>query len=132
MPVRRVQHRAIFADGAGGILLQRTDENEESCILGSEFLVLGKYADAIRWPASWSPHPQTIPNEYNGYFYMGESKLLFRLLQQNMRITLKRLWEKTGFKPDDAVEEGRIKRGNLVLLVTYGAGITGGCMLLRY
>ena len=168
LPVRRVQHRAIFGDGAGGILLERSPQNEDSCIFGSEFLVLGKYADVIRWP-------------YNGYFYMAESKLLFRLLQRHMRATLKRLWEKTGFKPDDvdfavihqptgplfevavknsgidqskiarnfacygntvsavlpitfeeAIKVGKIKRGVLVLLVTYGAGITGGCMLLRY
>lgn len=168
LAIRRVQHRAIFGDGAAGILLQRTPENEDSCIFGSEFLVLGKYADVICWP-------------YNGYFYMGESKLLFRLLQQHLQIALKRLWGKTGFTPsdvdfavihqptgplfevavknsgidprkiarnfacygntvsaelpitlDEAISEGKIKRGDLVLLVTYGAGITGGCMLLRY
>ena len=174
LPARKVQHRAIFGDGAGGILLQRASADETSCIYGSEFMVLGKYADVICWPAPWSNHP-------DGYFDMGSSKLLFRLLQRHMQTVLKRLWEKTGFSPSDvdfavihqptgplfevavkhssidpckiarnfasygntvsaelpitldkAIDEGKIKRGDLVLLVTYGAGITGGCMLLRY
>ena len=174
LPARKVQHRAIFGDGAGGILLQKASSDEESCIYGSEFMVLGKYADVICWPAPWSPHP-------NDFFRMGESKLLFRLLQRHMQTALKRLWEKTGFSPsdvdfailhqptgplfevavknsgiaphkiaqnfsrygntvsaelpitlDEAISEGKIKRGSLILLVTYGAGITGGCMLLRY
>ncbi len=83
-----MQHRAIFGDGAGGILLGRASSDETSCIYGSEFLVLGKYADVIRWP-------------YNSYFYMGESKLLFHLLQRHIKIALKKLWKKTGFSPSD-------------------------------
>ena len=181
IPVRLVQHRAIFADGAGGILVGRTPKDEASCIYGSEFIVLGEYTDIIRWPASWSHHPDSIPEEFNGYFYMGESKILFKLIQDNIKLVLSKLWKKTGFRPEDvdfavihqpteplfkeavknsgidpskiaenfaqygntvsaelpitlhdAVQEGRVKRGDLVLLITYGAGITGGAMLLRY
>jgi len=33
---------------------------------------------------------------------------------------------------DEAVQEGRIKRGDKVLLLTFGAGITGASMLLKY
>jgi len=33
---------------------------------------------------------------------------------------------------DTAVRDGRIKRGQLILLTTFGAGLTAGSMLLRY
>lgn len=181
LPVRFVQHRAIFGDGAGGILLEKTKEDEVSCIYGSEFVALGKYYDIIHWPTPWTSPPERVSKEDYGYFYMGEKKLLFQLLRQYLRVTLNKLWKKTGFRPNDVdfailhqpsgplfeetikvsgiprhkiaqnferygntvsaelpitldeiIGEGKIKRGDLLLLATYGAGITGGCMLLRY
>ena len=33
---------------------------------------------------------------------------------------------------DEAVREGKIKRGNNVLLTAFGAGLTSGSVLLRY
>jgi 3-oxoacyl-[acyl-carrier-protein] synthase-3 len=33
---------------------------------------------------------------------------------------------------DTAVKDGRIKRGNTVLLTAFGAGLTSGSCLLRY
>lgn len=181
MPLVKVQHRAIFADGAGGILLEKSHEHEKSCIFGSEFIVLGAHTELIHWPAPWTPHPKSIPKEYNGYFYMGGSATLFQLLHDHFQKILNKLWKKTGLcsrdvdfavihQPtgplfeaavensgiaphkiaknfakygntvsaelpitlDEAIEEGQIKKGDIVLLVTYGAGITGGCMLLKY
>ncbi len=181
LPVRIAQHRAIFGDGAGGILLEKAEENEESCIYESAFVTFGEYSDVIHWPNAWSHLPEGVPDGYRGYFYMGESKLLSQLLQRHLEVSLNTLWGKTGFGPsdidfaiihqpsgplfeiaikssgipghkitrnferygntvsgelpiglDEAIEEGKIKRGSLLLLVTYGAGITGGCMLLRY
>lgn len=181
LPALIVQHRAIFGDGAGGILLEKAGENEESYVYESAFVTFGEYSDVIYWPNDWSYLPEGVPEDHRGYFYMGESKLLSRLLQHHLKTALNALWEKTGFGPrdvdfaiihqpsgplfelaikasevprhkiaqnferygntvsgelpiglDEAIEEGKIKRGNLLLLVTYGAGITGGCMLLRY
>lgn len=181
LPVYMVQHRAIFGDGAAGVLLEKTKEGEKGYIYGSEFVSLGEYYDLIHWPAPWSVPPKRVPKEGQGYFYMGGTEVLFRLLCHHVGITLNKLWEKTGFCPDDvafallhqpsgplfdetvkvstiprekiaqnfdrygntvsaelpisldeAIEGDKIKRGDLLLLVTYGAGITGGCMLLRY
>jgi 3-oxoacyl-[acyl-carrier-protein] synthase-3 len=33
---------------------------------------------------------------------------------------------------DTAVQDGRIQRGQLILLTAFGAGLTSGSMLLRY
>jgi 3-oxoacyl-[acyl-carrier-protein] synthase III len=33
---------------------------------------------------------------------------------------------------DTAIRDGRIKRGDMVMLVAFGAGLTSGSMLLRY
>ncbi len=181
LPVKFIQHRAIFGDGAGGVLLKKAKENEESCIYGSEFITFGEYFDLIHWPASWTPPPKRVPRDGYGYFYMGGKALLFELLRHHLITTLDKLWKKTGFGPndvdfailhqpsgplfeetikysgisrnkiaqnferygntvsaelpitlDEAIENGKIKRGDILLLVTYGAGINGGCMLLRY
>ncbi|MDI6603411.1 MAG: ketoacyl-ACP synthase III [Patescibacteria group bacterium] len=186
MSARSIRHRAIFGDGAGGVLLESSSPNELSCIYGSEFLGLGEYSDVIYLPAPWSVYPPTTPENLKGYFYMsegypGEEKLLFKLMKKHLPLLLQRLWTKTGFTPDDIdfailhqpskplfeiavkcsgissdkiaynfdrygntvsaelpitldenIEAGKIKRGDLILLVTYGAGITAGAMLLRY
>lgn len=181
VPFQIVQHRAIFGDGAGGILIEKASDNEASYIYGSEFLGLGQYSDVIYWPARWSVHPETVMKKFSGYFYMGKKELLFQLLRRHVKIMLNKLWKKTGFKADDvdfaiihqpseplfriavetsgiapdkvaynfnrygntvsaelpitldeSIEKGRIERGDLVLLITYGAGITVGAMLLRY
>lgn len=166
-PVELVQHLSIFGDGAGGVLLGKAKENE-GCILGSELMTLGEYSDIICWPKK-------------GNFHMGSGKLLTKLIQDNLKILMGRLWRQTGFGPEDvnfavihqptvpifeaavevsgipkervaknyhrlgntisaelpitldeAVTEGRVKRGDIVLFLTFGAGITGGCMLIRY
>lgn len=184
-----VQHRAIFGDGAGGILLESSQEGEEGCIYGSEFVSLGEYVNVIYWPAYWTPHPKSTPEEFKGYFYMGENypgetRLLFELADKVLPPFIQALWENTGLKIDDvdfaivhqpteplfkkaleclglsslpskklsrnyalygntvsaelpisldeAVENGQIQRGDTLLLISYGAGITIGGMLLRY
>ena len=186
IPFRSVRHRAIFGDGAGGVLLEKSPSLEESCIYGSEFLSLGEYSDAIYLPAPWSTIPPITPESLRGYFYMSEGyrsekRFLFRLIEKHLPILLERLWKKTGFTPkdidfaimhqpskalfeasvkysgiprdkfaynfdrygntvaaelpitlDEYIEMGQVKRGDLVLLVTYGAGITAGAVLLRY
>ena len=183
---RIVQHRAIFGDGAGAILLEKTPDGEESCIIATEFVLLGQYADVIHWPAPWTMHYPTVPEKFKGYFYMGENyldkpRLLFELAEIHLPPFIEQLWEQSGFTVDDIelaiihqpskplfqksieclgipedktvynfdkygntvsaelpitldelVFEGRIKRGNLLLLITFGAGITIGGMLLRY
>lgn len=65
---RNVRHRAIFGDGAGGILFMRSSSDEASCIYGSEFLGLGEYSDVIYLPAVWSIYPSTTPEKLKGYF----------------------------------------------------------------
>ncbi len=184
---RSFRHRAIFGDGAGGILLEKSNlDDETNCIYGSEFLGLGEYSDVIYLPAPWSVYPSTTPESLRGYFYMsegypGEKNLLFKIMKKYLPLLLERLWNKTGFTPDDVdfaiihqpskplfqtavgclkipeekvaynfdrygntvaaelsitldeyIELKKIKRGDLILLVTYGAGITFGAMLFRY
>jgi len=183
-PKKIVQHEAIFGDGAGSILLETPDKNNNASIIyGSKFWCLGEFAHIIHWPAPWSfPFPNT-PKKFAGHFYMGEGepKLLFRLAEIYLPRFMTELWRQTGYtvndidfaiihqpsRPlfekalecidippkktaynfdrygntvsaelpitlDEAIGGGQIKKGDLILLVTFGAGITLGAMLMRF
>ncbi|HUW22761.1 MAG TPA: 3-oxoacyl-[acyl-carrier-protein] synthase III C-terminal domain-containing protein [bacterium] len=174
-----LMHRAIFGDGAGGILLE---SHHRSRFLGNILWTDGRHYSKIYIPHPWSIIPEDIPEEYKASFYMSpDQKKFFAIMDSYLVPVTKRLLKEAKVelqdidlfflhypsKPlfdyslkllkiprektfsrfesygnlaaaevpvflDEAVNVGRLKKGNLLLVVTYGAGFTGGGLVLRY
>lgn len=172
-------HRAIFGDGAGGILLE---SHHRSRFLGNILWTDGRHYSKIYIPHPWSVIPKDIPEEYKGSFYMSpDQKKFFAIMDSYLVPTTNRLLkeakvelqdidlfflhypsrplfehslkllgiprEKTFSRfesygnlaaaevpvfLDEAANMGLLKKGDLLLVVTYGAGFTGGGLVLRY
>jgi 3-oxoacyl-[acyl-carrier-protein] synthase-3 len=171
----------LFGDGAGAVLLEHTDREEEG-ILDFVHEVDGSGGKYLFMPGGGSLHPashETVDKkmhcvhqegaqvfkyavrrmadlacemlERNGY----TSKDLALVVphQANMRI-IRAMQERLDLEDDrimvnidrygnttagtiplglcDAVEQGRLKKGDLVLLIAVGAGYTSGGILLRW
>ena len=171
----------LFGDGAGAVLLEHTDSDEEG-ILDFVHEVDGSGGKFLFMPGGGSLNPtshETVDQkmhvvhqegaqvfkyavrrmaelacgmlERNGY----SSKDLALVVphQANLRI-IKAMQERLGVDDSkvminierygnttagtiplglrDAVEQGRLKKGDLVLLVAVGAGYTSGAVLLRW
>lgn len=174
-----LMHRAIFGDGAGGILLESHHQNQ---FLGTILWADGRHYSKIYIPHPWSIIPKDIPEEYKGSFYMSpDQKKFFAIMDSYLVSLTTRLLNEAGVKLqdidlfflhypskplfehsikllgvprektfsrfewygnlaaaegpvflDEAISTGRLKKGNLLLIVTYGAGFTGGGLVLRY
>ncbi len=171
-------HRAIFGDGAGGVLLE-TDGSHQ--FLAGALWTDGKYSNLISMPHQASIHVQAIPEEYRGSFYMGEREIFNQVLEHNLELFVAAGLQTAGVtrdnidaafihqpsKPlyelavkavgiptnkliqdyerygntiaaelpislDENVRNGRIKRGDTILMVTFGAGFTAGLLVFRY
>ncbi|MCM8811955.1 MAG: PilZ domain-containing protein [Candidatus Omnitrophica bacterium] len=180
LPFKSLMHRAIFGDGAGGILLE-ADSSGEGDILACELWNRGEYGTHIFAPLPWTVTPPGIPDEYKGYFYMNPAREeFFQVMDRHLipfvnrtlrkaRVSIgdidvfllhypsKFLFEYSlgllGVPQNKVVENfsrygnlvsaelpvlldenmraGRIKRGQLVLMFTYGAGFTSACAVVR-
>lgn len=179
-PFREVRHRAIFGDGAGGLLLGAAHEGE---LLTTALWTDGRFYSRIFAPYPWSVHPADIPQEYKGYFYMDpDQNVFFRQLARVLPPFFKRLLLAAKVSVDDVdhfflhqpsrplfehslqllkavprekvfdsfskygnivaaelpvmlaegISSGRIKRGDLICMVTYGAGFTMAGLVMRY
>jgi len=174
-----LMHRAIFGDGAGGVLLE---SHHRSRFLGNILWTDGRHYSKIYIPHPWSIIPEDIPEEYKGSFYMSPDQKKFftimdcylvpmtKSLLKEAKVELQDIdlfflhypsrplfehslkllgipREKTFSRfesygnlaaaevpvfLDEAIATGRLKKGNLLLVVTYGAGFTGGGLVLRY
>jgi len=174
-----LMHRAIFGDGAGGILLE---SHHRSRFLAIDLWTDGRHYSKIYIPHPWSIIPRDIPGEYKGSFYMfPDQKKFFAIMDSYLVPFTKNLLTEAGVKREDidlfflhypskplfehslellgvrrektfsrferygnlaaaevpvfldeAANIGRLKKGNLLLVVTYGAGFTGGGLVLRY
>ncbi|MBI3824866.1 MAG: ketoacyl-ACP synthase III [Candidatus Rokubacteria bacterium] len=177
---KRPLHRAIFGDGAGGCLISATD-NGTARFLSGALWTDGQFFAKINLPHPGSLHPQEIPEEFRGKFYMGPQRIFFDtlgavtpvfigsvlkeaevaredldlvVLHQPSRplfeVALKALdvprekvvdnFETQGntisaelpIALDRYVREGRIKRGDTILLATFGAGFNAGATVMEY
>lgn len=174
-----LMHRAIFGDGAGGMLLE---QHHQGNFLARSLWTNGNYYYKIFLPFKWSDLPEEIPIEYRGSFYMAEDQKVFfdamdkylvpftngllnkakvaledidifllhypsRLLFEHSLKALGFPREKTynNFKTsgniataempvlfEEAVSKGIIKKGEKVLMLTYGAGFTMGGIIMQY
>ncbi len=172
-------HRAIFGDGAGGVLLERTDGPGQ--FLAGALWTDGQYHDMITMPHLASVPTARVPEDYRGSFYMGDARIIHQALKDNLPPGLEAVFQTAGLtredidvafvhqpsKPlfeaavkasgvpreklvedyhlygntisaelpislDENVRNGRIKRGDTVLKITFGAGFSGGLVLYRY
>jgi 3-oxoacyl-[acyl-carrier-protein] synthase-3 len=171
----------LFGDGAGAVLLEPIEEDEEGIL---DFLLKsdGSGGKFLYMPGGGSQHPSTHETiDGNMHYVHQDGKQVFRLAikgmvdvsrdmlekhgytagdlalyvphQANLRI-IQAGAEKLGLRPDqvmvniqkyanttagtipislaEASEEGRLKKGDLVLLSSFGAGLTWGSVLLRW
>lgn len=180
VPFRDLKHRAIFGDGAGGLLLESAQQGQ---LLTTALWTDGRFYSRIFSPYPWSVHPHDIPAEYKGYFYMNPNQnVFFDQLTQILPPFFKRLLLEANVAVEDidhfllhqpsgplfehslklltivprskmfdffprygnivaaempvilseGVQTGRIKRGDLVCMVTYGAGFTMAGLIMQY
>lgn len=174
-----LMHRAIFGDGAGGILIESHQRNK---FLSTVLWTAGQYYSKIFSPYPWSKRPEEIPAEYEGSFYMSpDQKMFFNAIDSYLPFLCNQLLKEAKLnikdiaffllhypsKPlfehsleafpvprskilvnfkrygnivaaempvllDEAIREGRIKRGDFIFVFTYGAGFTSGGFIMRY
>jgi 3-oxoacyl-[acyl-carrier-protein] synthase-3 len=171
-------HRAIFGDGAGGALVEA---DPYGGFLAWRLWTDGRYYDVINMPHQFSLHPERIPMEYKGHFFMGSRQVIFEVLSANIAPGVEGMLTEAGLNKNDIdiafihqpsklifeeavktvgiprerivedyerygntvsaelpisfdenVRSGRVKRGNKVLMVTYGAGFSGGGLVFEY
>ena len=177
-PFHTLMHRAIFGDGAGGVLIEA---DERKGFLAGGLWTDGQYYAMITLPHQGSVHPAGIPSSYRGKFYMGPRRVFFDMLRKELAPFVESLLKEAGLSKDEIdvaiihqpskqlfeaalksldiprekviqdfhrygntisaelpisldenVRNGRIKRGDKLLLVTFGAGFNGGAMVLEY
>src|SRR6267378_2822302 len=171
----------LFGDGAGAVLLEPTDRDEEG-ILDFVHDVQGSGGKFLYMPGGGSLHPASAETVAKKMHYIHQegaqvfkyavrrmAELACEMLerngftsrdlalvvphQANLRI-IRAMQERLGIDDSkvminierygnttagtiplglrDAVEEGKLKKGDLVLLVAVGAGYTAGGVLLRW
>lgn len=178
-----LKHRAIFGDGAGGVLVEAADADDG--LIATELWTNGQFYSAIYLPYPWSTRPSEIPSEYGGSFYMDPNRtVFFKALEDYFPTLVRNLLKKAALtisdidhvllhqpslplfehslrvldwipRPkvfgidyfaqygnlvgaefpvmlEDGIQRGLIKRGDLVMMATYGAGFTMAGMIFRY
>jgi 3-oxoacyl-[acyl-carrier-protein] synthase III len=173
-----LMHRAIFGDGAGGILIEA---DEHPSFLAGSLWTDGQYYTMINQPHPGSVHPEEIPVSYKGKFYMAPRRVFFDTLRHELAPCVESVLKEARLSKDDIdvaiihqpnrklfeaavrslkipfeksiqdfhrygntisaelpialdenIRNGRIKRGDKLLLVTFGAGFNAGAMVLEY
>jgi 3-oxoacyl-[acyl-carrier-protein] synthase-3 len=172
----------LFGDGAGAVLLEPTEKDEDAGILDYLHEIDGSGGQHLNMPAGGSLHPsshETIDAKMHYVHQAGQPVYKFAVLkmeessrkilarnelrgdeldlfiphQANIRI-INAAAERLGLSERqvvtnidrygnttaatiplamaDAIEDGRLQKGNLVLLSAVGAGFTVGSVLLRW
>lgn len=174
----------LFGDGAGAMIVERTDDKSESCIIDSVLHSEGKYAEnlAIKKPSSGDfPRIRSDKQFEQDCYPVMDGRLVFKNAVTRMTETVSSILAKNNFKKEDvnfviahqanlrinqmvmnqleipfekthhtldrygnttmatipitfdeALLENKVKRGDLVVFVAFGAGFTWGANLLRY
>ncbi len=91
----------LFGDGAGAVILEKSDAYDYDCYLAGKFGADGRYADILQIPAGGSalPASHTTVDERLHYIKMGGSKT-FQMAVALMANTCNELLERTGITWD--------------------------------
>src|SRR6266404_2090815 len=120
----------LFGDGAGAVLLEPAKDGEG--ILDFSHDVDGSGGQYLYMPGGGSLHPSTHETiDKNMHVVHQEGSQVFKYAVRRMAELAACLLERNGFTRD-ALEQGRLKKGDLVLLAAVGAGYTTGGVLMRW
>lgn len=172
----------LFGDGAGAVVVSRTEQDNQSKILASVLHTDSTGGEFFDWPYGGSVLPLTSEKIKEGDHFMRMKgremfKVATRTLCQNAKDVLEmanlkaedinwliphqanaRIIEKTADLLDfpmekvimnidkygntsaatipiafhEAVTEGKIKKGDIVMFDTFGAGLTSGAVIFKY
>ena len=172
----------LFGDGAGALVLSRTEDSESSRLISGHLRADGNLGDLFSLDAGGSalPFSQEVLDNNRQFMRMKGREVFKHAVrtmsqvcqealdannleikdidwliphQANLRI-IHAVGNHFGIEPekvivnvdrtgntsaatvpiafDEAVRAGRIKRGDMVLLTAFGAGLTSGSLLMRY
>lgn len=177
-PFHDPMHRAIFGDGAAGVLLEPC---QPGLFLSGCLWTDGQYHDLITMPLPTSVVTPTVPDEFRGRFFMGKRQVINAVLEQTLARALQAVLDVAGLSRDDIdvafvhqpakplfelalkasglprekvvqdfdrygntisaelpislhenVVGGRVRRGDTILKITFGAGFTGAALVYRF
>jgi 3-oxoacyl-[acyl-carrier-protein] synthase-3 len=172
----------IFGDGAGAVLLEPAETDEDLGIIDTEAQIEGVGGQSLYMPGGGSLHPashETVDQKM--HYIHQDGQQVFKYAVKKMAEMTERVLQKNGLTGADvdcfiahqankriilataerlkmplekvvinierygnttagtiplamqtAVNEGKLKKGNLVLLAAVGAGFTSGATLLRW
>ncbi len=92
----------LFGDGAGAIVLGRSEKDEENCIIASKLGSDGRYGGILQMPAGGSRFPasaETVANKQ--HFLMMEGSDVFKLAVNAMVRSCKEVMKTAGVTADD-------------------------------
>src|SRR6266508_4930513 len=127
----------LFGDGAGAVLLEPCAEGEEAYgILDYRHEIDGSGGEHLYMPGGGSLHPssrETVDRKMHYVHQNGQAvfKYAVRKMEELNRSMLERN-NLTGADIGDAIDDGKLKKGDLVLFAAVGAGFTSGCVLARW
>lgn len=168
----------IFGDGAGAIILSRSEESEKKGVISTTIHADGQFFDALYVPGGGSRFPASA--DYKNKMVM-DGRKIFKLAVKSMSEVLTETLYSTGYRQDEldwliphqanlrimeavarnvnfplekvintvslygnscsatipialdtAIKDGRISRGNMLALVSFGAGLVWGSSLIQY
>lgn len=92
----------LFGDGAGAVVLGKTDETSENCIVASDLGADGKYTDILQVPAGGSRMPASPETVANGLHYLTMAGSdVFKLAVNAMVRSCKKVMEEAGITAKD-------------------------------
>ena len=92
----------LFGDGAGAVVLGKSDDVEDDCVIASDLGADGQYTDILQIPAGGSRMPaskETVENNLH-YLTMAGSDV-FKLAVNAMVNSCKKVMEEAGIGPED-------------------------------
>jgi 3-oxoacyl-[acyl-carrier-protein] synthase-3 len=135
----------IFGDGAGAAVVEATDDDNIG-IIDFENYVDGSGGPALCMPAGGSRMPASADTVAKRMHYVKQDgQAVFKFAVRNTEEACRRILDRNNIERfgnttaatiplalNDAVCEKRLKRGDLLLMVSVGAGFTVGSLLLRW
>ena len=173
----------LFGDGAGAVVLEYVDDNNDTGLVASDMNADGNWSDILKLPAGGSVNPASADTVANSMHYIHmQGQETFKLAVNAMVSACRKVEEESGISIptdvkcviphqaniriiqavakrigiseeqvicnidrygntsaasiaiglDEAVRTGKLQRGDLALLASFGSGLVWGAQLIRY